>query len=181
MRTITPRPARECGGYVRSRRANVSSKEAVLSVTSACGTPLWHREPDGTYVDSATGEPLPTEDEDEDEDEPRPKVTRKTLPDSSVIETHYPMDDDDEDHGKDKAQLRKNGFLNCIEDAGHHLDWFLKNAPEAIDDEMIEAAWKLGQAWEQVVSDLEKKRASTLPQDGRSSEARCPQKARKKK
>jgi hypothetical protein len=40
--------------------------------------------------------------------------------------------------------------------------------PAEIDDEIIEAARGAALAWERVVGALEKKRASTLPQDGRS-------------
>jgi hypothetical protein len=73
----------------------------------------------------------------------------------------------------EEAERRQRGFLACVsqglhaaEDAHHHVDWFIDNAP--IDDEMLRVAAAATATWMGVLSKLQREQASTLPQDGRS-------------
>jgi Protein of unknown function (DUF3102) len=115
---------------------------------------------------SLTKEPKPVEPGDVDGDE--------------VVTVQGDLDDEPatSEAVVEEAERRRRGFIACVsqslvaaEDAGHHVDWFMENAPETIDDEIIKAAAAAASPWLTSLEWLQQKRASTLPQDGRSEVA----------
>ena len=95
-------------------------------------------------------------------------------------------DEDEEDNAAGVKTIRRRAWLYMAHEAQRSADSFLSESghraiTEAdateIDEEILTAVWDAHQAWCRVHRLLQEKRASTLPQDGRSEGAVDPPKS----
>ena len=112
-------------------------------------------------ADKALSAPKP------DEDEERPNTGCN----------YDPADPRGEEEGEAEEVTRRRAWLYMAEDTKRRAAWFMGDGPShvsmdsadpsEIDDEIMKPVWAAVQAWAGVYADMERKRASTLPADGR--------------
>jgi hypothetical protein len=162
-------PPEEMGKYLER------TGQRIESMTSPCGTPIWHRNEDGVMVDSQTLEPIETEDQEDEEPDPKEWVQGEdgtyTKPEPRVEEaiTKLPLDHLSPDRRRTAwlrmaEQAQRNATSLLDEDDNDNLAIALAD-PGEIDREVMTAAWDVYQAWGRVHSALAKKRASQSPSD----------------